>query len=82
METRSKRRGLPALRAAREAAGLTQAQLEARVGLSSGSVQRWENCDRDPSVWNAIALADALGVSIERIAGLPERAPAPVEVAP
>lgn len=64
----AKKRGLPGLRAARERAGLTQAQLEAKIGASSGSVQRWESGDRDPSVWAALELGAVLGSTVEQLA--------------
>jgi DNA-binding XRE family transcriptional regulator len=70
MKLESKRKGLPGLRTAREGKGLTQAQLEAQIGASSGSVQRWEAGDRDPSVWAALAAARALGCTVEELAGV------------
>ena len=59
-----KKKGLPGLRRVREAKGLTQAQLEAKIGASTGSVQRWEKAERDPSVWAAVAIADALETTV------------------
>ena len=41
------------LRALREAAGLTQAQLATRVGRSVGAVRHWEQGRREPSLASA-----------------------------
>lgn len=38
------------IRRARQATGLTQAELAARVGVSEGIVQMWENARRTPSL--------------------------------
>jgi DNA-binding XRE family transcriptional regulator len=70
-----KKRGLPGLRQARLKSGLTQAQLEASIAASSGSVQRWEQGERDPSVWATLALAEALNTTVEEIAGVNMPAP-------
>lgn len=63
----AKKQGLPGLRAAREAKGFTQHQLEGLVGAAGGSVQRWETGERDPSVWAALALAQALETTVEAL---------------
>ena len=49
------------LREAREAAGLTQAQLAKRIGASQPSVARWESGDGGPSDRYKIAIGKALG---------------------
>lgn len=66
-------RGIPGLRATRKAYGLTQHQLEGLIGASGGAVQRWEDGDRDPSVWAALALADALDTTVEALCNVEAR---------
>lgn len=50
------------LRAAREKAGKTQAQIAKAVGISELGYQRYEYGMREPGVRNAIRIADELGV--------------------
>jgi transcriptional regulator with XRE-family HTH domain len=64
------------LKALRERAGLTQAQLAQRAGVPLGSVRSYEQAVRTPLLDTAARLAVALGVSIDVLAGLAE-APAP-----
>ena len=49
------------LRELRENAGLTQARLAARAGLSQRAISFWELGLREPSWGNVVALAAALG---------------------
>lgn len=49
------------LRRRREAAGLTQGELAARIGASRSTVVRWESGSRRPTARHAQALAGALG---------------------
>jgi transcriptional regulator with XRE-family HTH domain len=59
-----------ALRAAREAAGLTQAQLAERAGLHLSAITRgW----REPSLSTAAALAKALGIKVDDLLKPPGR---------
>ena len=53
------------LRALREQAGLTQAQLAGRAGLHLSAVTRFEQGLRAPSLATAAKLADALGVAVD-----------------
>jgi transcriptional regulator with XRE-family HTH domain len=53
------------LKALRESAGLTQAQLAERAGLHLHGVTKLEYGDREPSWPTVLALAAALGVSTE-----------------
>lgn len=53
--------------AARLAAGLTQAQLAARIGCTQKDVSRWEHGVRTPSAAYSMALAEALGVPVSAI---------------
>ncbi len=52
----------PRLRELREAAGLTQQELAARVGVQWETISRWERGTREPSWSNVLAMASALGV--------------------
>jgi transcriptional regulator with XRE-family HTH domain len=60
------------LKRLRQAAGLTQAQLADRVGLSLGAVRNWEQDRRVPLFDAAIRAAQAMGVSLDVLAGLAE----------
>jgi transcriptional regulator with XRE-family HTH domain len=57
------------LRRLREAQGLTQVQLALRAQLSPSAVCQWEQGRRLPSWEAAVALARALGVSLDALAG-------------
>ena len=51
------------LRAAREKSGKTQAQVAKEVGIAVNLYQRYEYGRNEPSVYTAIRIADALGVT-------------------
>ena len=53
------------LRAAREAAGLTQTQLADKVGVQQRDISRWENGRREPGVLIVKKMAQALGCSMD-----------------
>jgi transcriptional regulator with XRE-family HTH domain len=55
------------LRAARKGLGLTQAQLAERSGLHLVNVCQIETGAREPKIGTARRLADALGVSLDRL---------------
>lgn len=55
-----------AIRAAREAAGLTVADLAGRLGCSRRTVERWESGDRTPTAADAEQLAAALASPARR----------------
>lgn len=55
--------------AARLAAGLTQSDLCQRLGIGTATLQRWESGRTSPSAAKLIALAQALGVSVEYLIG-------------
>ena len=67
------------LKELRMAAGWTQAQLAEKANISQRAVSHWEQGLREPSWSNVLALADALGVSIEEFRedgdDAPEKAP-------
>jgi putative transcriptional regulator len=60
------------IRAAREARGLTQAELAARVGVSRKTVNTVENGVFVPSTVIALKLAGALGCAVEQLFFLAE----------
>lgn len=53
------------VRAARKAAGLTQAELGAAAGVTRQTVVAIEAGDYNPSVYLALALASRLGTTVE-----------------
>jgi putative molybdopterin biosynthesis protein len=65
------------LRLARQARGFSQQQLAAMAGVSRQAVSAVESGHSDPSLRVALALARALGVSVEELFG-PGEPPAPV----
>jgi transcriptional regulator with XRE-family HTH domain len=68
------------LRALREAAGLTQAQLAERAGMHLHGITKLEQGDREPAWATVLLLARTLGVSCEAFAG--DEPPGEVEPAP
>lgn len=58
------------IRRARDARGLTQGQLAARVGLSSGlAVSRWERGVTTPTTAHLVEVARVLGTTIDALGG-------------
>lgn len=57
------------LRRLREAAGLTQIELSARVGVTQAALSAWELGTAAPSLPNMVRLADALDTSIDELLG-------------
>ncbi|MFI5888653.1 helix-turn-helix transcriptional regulator [Actinoplanes sp. NPDC051513] len=55
------------IRAARKEAGLTQQGLSAAVGVSRQTIIAMETGDYAPSVYLAIKIARALGVTVESL---------------
>ncbi|RZT84136.1 putative transcriptional regulator [Pseudonocardia sediminis] len=58
-----------AVRAARTAAGMTQAELAGHVGVTRQTVVAVEAGDYAPSVYLALAVAGALGGTVEGLFG-------------
>ena len=58
----------------RKAKGLTQAALAERLFLTAQNVSKWENGGSVPDVENLCRVAEALGVSVERLLGRAEGA--------
>lgn len=63
------------LRVARKAAGLEQEELASRSGISQGTISRIERGSPAPSVETALALARALGLTVEDLFAASEAAP-------
>lgn len=55
------------LRLLRMRKGWTQLQLAEKANLSNEAISRWEHGESSPRIENAKKLADALGVSVERV---------------
>jgi transcriptional regulator with XRE-family HTH domain len=55
------------IRDAREALGLTQAELANAIGVSSIGVSRWENNRSTPGFENRIAIAEVLKLAPEQV---------------
>ena len=52
---------------ARKAAGLTQADIAAKLSVSRQAVSRWESGQSKPSTEKLLALGELYGVSIDRL---------------
>jgi DNA-binding XRE family transcriptional regulator len=61
------RKSSNSLAAIRSRQGITQAELAIRTGTTRRNIGAIENMRRTPSVYTAIALADALSVKVEDI---------------
>ncbi len=57
------------LRRLREAAGLTQTELAARVGVKQCSLSAWELGTANPSFENLLRLVAALDTSMDELLG-------------
>ena len=66
-ENKEKRCGT-GLKALREAANKTQAQLAREVGVAEKAVRSWENSGAIPGFDKAVRLAQILNVSLEQLA--------------
>jgi transcriptional regulator with XRE-family HTH domain len=55
------------IKAARSAAGLSQAQLADRIGVAKVTISHWETGHRTPSMDSLTRTADALGIPIATI---------------
>src|SRR5579871_1688871 len=73
--------GGPKLRLARQARGFSQQQLAGMAGVSRQAVSAVESGQSDPSLRVALALAQALGVTVDELFGSAESIP-PVPVRP
>lgn len=50
------------IRQARKSAGMTQAELAHKLGISAAGIAQWENDLRNPKIETLRKLADALGL--------------------
>ena len=57
---------------ARKIAGLTQTELGQKVGVSGDTVSNWERGITEPTVTQAQAIADAVGLDFDDIIFLPQ----------
>ena len=57
------------IKTARLSKKLTQEEVAERIGVSVTTVSNWETGLNNPSLQKAAAMADMLGVSIDRLAG-------------
>lgn len=57
------------IRALREAAGMKQYELAARMGVKQASVCAWESGENYPSVENLMKLADIFHCSTDEVLG-------------
>ena len=57
--------GIPTLASLRLRAGLSQAEFAAKCGLKQPHVSRYETGKHEPGVFQAQAMANALGVALE-----------------
>lgn len=53
----------------REAAGMTQAELAARMNLTTPSINKWELGRANPTLPNLIQLADIFRVPLDVVVG-------------
>lgn len=58
-----------AVREKRTAIGLTQAELAEKAGLAFETISRIESGREPPAIRTAVALADALGLSLDAVIG-------------
>lgn len=57
------------IRTLREAAGMRQYELAARLGISQASVSAWECGDSTPTTENLVKLADIFQCSTDEVLG-------------
>lgn len=59
------------IRQRRQELGMSQAELARAVGIDPRQIRRYESGDQQPLLSVAIAIADALGISVNDLAGRP-----------
>lgn len=55
------------IKAARVNAGLSQSELARAVGVSTQTLNAWENGHTEPKIGQAKKICEVLGVSVEKI---------------
>jgi transcriptional regulator with XRE-family HTH domain len=61
----------------RLAAGFSQSQLARKAGVPVATLKNWEQDRRGPRLETAVLVAQALGISLDVLAGLSAEAPPP-----
>ena len=56
----------------REALGLSQETVGGRLGVGKGTISRWENAKRIPTINVLAAYAEALNIPVQRLYSRPE----------
>ena len=59
------------IKAARQKAGMTQAQLAEKLGIPYQSIGQWERDVRNPKLDTLKRIADALNITIQELIGVP-----------
>lgn len=67
------------IRSARELQGMSVQELADRLGVGRSTVYAWQDGKQEPGLLMLGPLCDALGVSPDLFAELPEEPPSPVE---
>ena len=57
------------IRALREREGISQEKLGFEIGVSRQTIFKWENASAFPDIWNAVALADLFGITLDELVG-------------
>lgn len=65
------------MRKARRAAGMTQAQVAERLGVTQGWVSRLEHADHDHALESIVAYLDAVGADLEFVIHTSAKRPQP-----
>lgn len=55
------------IKAAREAAGMSQSDLARAAGVPRQLVSRWENRTHNPGLYNSVILAQVLNIPLENL---------------
>ncbi len=61
------------LKRRRNELGLSQAALAEKAGIDARQIRRYEAGDQQPLLAVAVAIADALGISVSELAGIPNQ---------
>ena len=60
------------IKAARQKAGMTQAQLAEKLGIPYQSIGQWERNARNPKLDTLKRIADALNITVQELVGIPK----------
>ena len=60
------------IKAARQKAGMTQAQLAEKLGIPYQSIGQWERDARNPKLDTLKRIADALNITVQELIGIPK----------